>query len=55
VFANSQSVKNSLQWMKHDIKKNGSSSRSTTNLSKRRFSTITDQTPAPYDDEDDEH
>ncbi len=40
--------------MKHDMKKNGSSGKSTTNLSKRRFSTTTDQIPAPHEDEDED-
>jgi hypothetical protein len=40
--------------MKHDIKKNGLSSKSTTSLSKRRFSTTAEQISAPHDDEDDE-
>jgi hypothetical protein len=40
--------------MKHDIKKNGLSSKSTTSLSKRRFSTTTEQIPAPHGDDDNE-
>ncbi len=53
VFASSQSIKNSLQQMKHDINKKASSTKSSISVPKRRTSTTTEQLPAPRDDEDD--
>ena len=61
VFPNSQSIKNSLQQMKHDINKRSSSTKSSTTASKQRTSTTTEISSAPraaddddYDDDDDD-
>ena len=53
VFANSQSIKNSLQQIKHDMNKKGSSTKSSIAVSKRRTSATTEQPIAPHDDEND--
>ncbi|CAF4081139.1 unnamed protein product [Rotaria magnacalcarata] len=52
VFVDCQSIKNSLQQMKHDINKNGSSSYSSTTASIQRTS-ITIETPSILDEADD--
>ncbi|CAF3455249.1 unnamed protein product [Rotaria socialis] len=60
VFADSHSIKNSLQQMKHDINKKSSSSYSSVAASKQRTST-TIETPSIFheddddDDDDDDH
>ena len=53
VFANSQSIKNSLQQMKYDMNKKRSSTKSSIAISKRRTSATTEQPAAPHDDEND--
>ena len=54
VFANGPSIKNSLQQMKHDINKKGSSTYSSINPSKQKLSTTIEPLPVLSDDEDDD-